>query len=95
MKRFGKPSGFHYLSHQTTAPDHGIITAVIVTLGDVHDSRPYLEQLEYVHKNVVTLKAAAADSAYDFPLAYRVLEEPGIDFFVVCPSPPMTARKLN
>ena len=26
--------------------------------------------------------AAAADSAYDFPLAHRVLEELGIDFFV-------------
>ena len=26
---------------------------------------------------------AAADSAYDFPLAHRALEELGIDFFVV------------
>ena len=83
MKRPGKPSGFYYLSHQTVDPDHGIITAVTVTPGDVYDSRPYLEQLEYVHKNVVPLKAAAADSAYDFPLAHRVLEELGIDFFVV------------
>lgn len=83
MKRPGKPSGFYYLSHQTTDPDHGIITAVTVTPGDVHDSRPYLEQLEYVHKNVVPLNAAAADAAYDFPLAHRVLEELGIDFFVV------------
>ena len=41
MKRPGKPSGFYYLSHQTTDPDHGIITAVTVTPGDVHDSRPY------------------------------------------------------
>ncbi len=83
MKRPGKPNGFYYLSHQTTDPDHGIITAVTVTAGDVHDSRPYLDQLEYVHKNVVPLQAAAADSAYDFPLAHRVLEELGIDFFVV------------
>lgn len=83
MKRPGKPSGFYYLSHQTTDPDYGIITAVTVTPGDVHDSRPYLEQLEYVHKSVVPLQAAAADSAYDFPLAHRALEELGIDFFVV------------
>lgn len=83
MKRPGKPSGFYYLSHQTTDSEHGIITAVTVTPGDVHDSRPYLEQLEYVHQNVVPLQAAAADSAYDFPLAHRVLEELGIDFFVV------------
>ena len=74
---------FYYLSHQTTGPDHGIITAVTVTPGDVHDSRPSLEQLEYVHKNVVPLQAAAADSAYDFPLAHRALEELGIDFFAV------------
>jgi len=83
MMRPSKPNGFYYLSHQTTDPDCGIITAVTVTSGDVHDSRPYLEQLEYVHKNVVPLQAAAADSAYDLPLAHRVMEELGIDFFVV------------
>lgn len=83
MDRPGKPSGFHYLSHQTSDADYGVITAVTVTPGDVHDSRPYLEQLEYVHRKVVPLQAAAADSAYDFPLAHRVLEDLGIDFFVV------------
>ena len=56
MNRPGKPNGFYYLSHQTTDPDHGIITAVTVTPGDVHVSRPYLEQLEHVHKHVVPLK---------------------------------------
>ena len=83
MTRPGKPDGFYYLSHQTIDSDRGIITAVTVTSGDVHDSKPYLEQLEYVHKNVVPIQAAAADSAYDFPLAHRVLEELEIDFFVV------------
>ena len=83
MTRPGKPNGFYYLSHQTSDPDCGILTAVTVTPGDVHDSRPYLEQIEYVHKNVIPLQAAAADSAYDLPLAHRVLEELGIDFFVV------------
>lgn len=53
-----------------------------VTPGDVYDSAPSLEQLEYIHKNVIHLQTAAADSAYDFPLAHRVLEEHGIDFFV-------------
>ena len=83
MKRPGKPNGFYYLSHHTTDSDHGIITAVTVTPGDVHDSRPYLEQLEHVHKNFVPLEAAAADPAYDFPLAHGVLAELDIDFFVV------------
>ncbi len=55
---------------------------VTVTPGDVYDSVPYLEQLEHIHRNIVPMQAAAADSAYDFPLAYRVLEEQGIAFFV-------------
>ena len=94
MTRPGKPNGFYYLSHQTTDPDWGIITAVTVTPGDVHDSRPYLEQIEYVHKNVIPIQAAAADSAYDLPLAHRVLEELGIDFFVV-PQPAHDSTKAE
>lgn len=82
LKRPGKPEGPCYLSHQTVDPDYGIITDVRVTPGDVHDSAPYLDQIEYVHKHIIPLRAAAADSAYDFPLAHRVLEEMGIDFFV-------------
>ena len=82
MKRPGKPRGQYYLSHQTTDTDCGIITGVTVTPGDVYDSVPYLEQLEHIHQNVIPIQAAAADSAYDFPLAHRVLEEHGIAFFV-------------
>lgn len=62
--------------------DHGVILDVTVTPGDVHDSVPYLAHLEHIHRNVIPIQAAAADSAYDFPLAHRVLEEHGIDFFV-------------
>ncbi len=40
MKRPGKPRGQHYLSLQTTDTDHGIITGVTVTPGDVYDSVP-------------------------------------------------------
>lgn len=36
-----------------------------------------------MHRNVISVQAAAADAAYDFPLAHRVLEDLGIDFFVV------------
>lgn len=82
MKRPGKPEGPHYLSHQTLDRDYGIITGITVTPGDVHDSVPYLNQLEYIHKNVISIQAAAADSAYDFPLAHQVLEEHDIDFYV-------------
>ena len=82
MKRPGKPEGPHYLSHQTLDGDYGIITGLTVTPGDVCDSVPYLDQLEHIHQSVIPIQAAAADSAYDFPLAHRVLEEHGIDFYV-------------
>ena len=82
MKRPGKPRGQYYLSHQTLDSDHGIIIGLTVTPGDVHDTVPYLEQVESVHQRVISLRAAAADSAYDFPLAHRELEKLGINFFV-------------
>ena len=82
MKRPGKPEGQYYLSHQTLDTDHGIILGVTVTPGDVHDSVPYLKHLEQIHQNVIPLQAVTADSAYDFPLAHRVLEEQGIAFYV-------------
>ena len=82
MKRPGKPEGPHYLSHQAVDSDYGIIVGQTVTPGDVNDSVPYLELMEYVHKNVVPIQTATADAAYDFPLAHRVLGDLGIDFFV-------------
>lgn len=62
--------------------DHGVILGVTVTPGDVHDSVPYLDHLEQIHRNVFPIQAATADAAYDFPLAHRVLEEQGISFYV-------------
>lgn len=91
MKRPSKPSGQYYLSHQTTDTDCGIITGVTVTPGDVYDSVPYLEHLEHIHRNVIPIQAAAADSACDFPLVHRVLEEQGITS-LSGPSLSMTAR---
>ena len=82
MKRPEKPRGQYYLSHQTLDSDHGIVIGLTVTPGDVHDTTPYLEQVKSVHQRVIPLRAAAADSAYDFPLAHRELERLGIDFFV-------------
>lgn len=83
MNRPGKPRGPHYLSHQTVDTDHGIILDVRTTPGDVYDSVPYLDQIEHVHRDILTIQKAAADAAYDFPLAHRVLEDVGIDFCVV------------
>ena len=83
MNRPGKPRGPHYLAHQTVDTDHGIILDVTATPGDAYDSVPYLDQIERVHRDVIRVQTAAADSAYDFPLAHRVLEDMGIDFCVV------------
>ena len=82
MKRPGKPEGPHYLSHQAVDSDYGIIVGQTVTPGDVNDSAPYLDLMEYVHTNVVPIQIATADAAYDFPLAHRVLGDLGINFFV-------------
>ena len=82
MKRPGKPEGQFYLSHQTVDTDHGVILGVTVTPGDVHDSVPYLEHLEHIHRNIIPVQAATADAAYDFPLAHQVLHEQGIAFYV-------------
>lgn len=82
MKRPGKPEGPYYLVHQTLDTDHGIILAVTATAGNVYDSVPYLNQIENVHKNIIPVQIATADSAYDFALAHQVLDENGISFFV-------------
>jgi len=82
MNRPGKPVGPHYLSHQTLDTDHGIILDVTVTPGDVNDAVPYLNQMEYIHKNVIPIQTSTADAAYDFSLAHRVLDDMGISFFV-------------
>lgn len=62
-----------------------------VTPGGVCDSALYLE---HIHKNVIRLQAAAADSAYDFPPAHRVIEELGIEF-LFDPSQLMTVPKRS
>ena len=82
MKRPGKPEGPHYLSHQAVDSDYGIIVGQTVTSGDVNDSAPYLDLMEYVHTKVVPIQIATADAAYDFPLAHRILGDLGINFFV-------------
>ena len=82
MNRPGKPKGQHYLAHQAVDTDFGVITDVVVTPGDVNDSVPYLEQIERINEKILPIQTAAADAAYDFPLAHRVLHDLGIRFAV-------------
>ena len=81
LKRSGKPRGMYYLGHQTVDTDHGIILDVAVTPGNSSDAAPYLEQIERVQQKV-PVRAATADSAYDFPLAHQTLHEQGISYYV-------------
>ena len=92
LKRPGKPEGPHYLAHQAVDSDYGIIVGQTVTAGDVNDSVPFLGLIEHIHENVVPIQAAAADAAYDFPLAHRALGELGIGFFV---RPQKTAARVS
>ena len=77
MKWPEKPRGQYYLSHQTLDSGHGIIIGLTMTPGMSMTRYPYLEQVESVHQRVIPLRAAVADSAYDFPLAHRELESWG------------------
>lgn len=67
MMRDGKPEGFFYLDHRTVDHKYNIITDLHVTAGNVHDSVPYIERLEYQiekfgFKN--SLEAVAIDAGY-------------------------------
>lgn len=48
MHRPGKPEGMHYLSHQSIDAANGMIVDVAITPGDVSDSVPYLERIDYM-----------------------------------------------
>jgi hypothetical protein len=61
-----KPSGFHYLNHQTIDGHSGIITDVYVTAGYVADNVPHTEKLKYqIGKFGFHTKEIGADGAYD------------------------------
>lgn len=81
-KRKGKAEGMHYLSHKTVDSKNGIIIDVAATAGNVHDSQPYIERIDYIEKNLgLKIQAACADSGYDTNLINQQLSERSIDFY--------------
>lgn len=46
MHRDQKPQGFFYLDHRTVDGQHNIILDTHITPGNVHDSQPYIAQLD-------------------------------------------------
>lgn len=79
LRRPGKPTGPHYLSHQSVDAAHGIVVDVAVTAGNANDSCRYLERIEYMREHLgLDIEEAGADSAYGTSLIYKVMEEMGI-----------------
>jgi len=65
MVREGKPKGFFYLDHRTVDGKHNIILDAHVTPGNMHDSVPYLERLDYLKNHFkLTPKAVGLDAGY-------------------------------
>ncbi|KTD53821.1 transposase [Legionella santicrucis] len=61
----GTPRTLKYKAHVTTDGSNRIILAIKITTGAIHDSVPYLEQLNYVKQNVLSsLNETIADRAY-------------------------------
>ena len=72
----------HYLSHETVDSKNGIIIDVAATAGNVNDSQPYIERLDYIEETLgLKIQAACADSGYDTNLINQQLSERNIDFY--------------
>ena len=83
MKRPGKPTGFHYLNHQTCDSKHGMITDVFVTAGNVHDSTPHTARLEYqIDKFNMETEAICADASYDSGEVHNAMLNRGIKTYI-------------
>ena len=63
--RDNKEKGFMYLDHRTVDSKANIIIDCYVTKGNVHDSKPYIDRMEYI-KNTFNfnIKQVALDSGY-------------------------------
>ena len=64
--RDNKEKGFMYLDHRTVDHKCNIIVDCYMTKGNVHDSTPYIERIEYLkNKFGFDIQRCAVDSGYD------------------------------
>ena len=64
--RDNKEKGFMYLDHRTVDAKCNIIVDCHITKGNVHDSKPYIERIEYIkNKFGFNIKEVGVDSGYD------------------------------
>lgn len=63
--RDNKEKGFMYLDHRTVDGKANIIVDCYVTKGNVHDSKPYIDRMEYIRTTFnFNIKQVALDSGY-------------------------------
>ena len=64
--RDNKEKGFMYLDHRTVDHKCNIIVDCYITKGNVHDSTPYIDRMEYIKNNYgFNIKRCAVDAGYD------------------------------
>ena len=64
--RNNKEKGFMYLDHRTVCGKSNIIVDAYITKGNVHDSVPYIDRMNYIKETFgFEIKRAAVDSGYD------------------------------
>ena len=82
LNRPGKPSGFHYLNHQSVDGKSGIITDVYVTPANTNDFEPYADRIKYqIRKYGFAIKEVGIDSGYDFEEVHKEMYDLGIKTF--------------
>lgn len=79
MVRDGKPKGFFYLDHRTVDAKHAIITDVLTTAANIHDSVPYLDRLErQIERFGFNVEAVGLDAGYFTAHICKSLEDKNI-----------------
>lgn len=64
--RDNKEKGFMYLDHRTVDSKCNIIVDCFITKGNVHDSTPYIDRLEYIKRKFgFKIKEVGIDSGYN------------------------------
>ena len=77
------PLQLKYKVHQTIAAESRVILDTYVTTGAVHDSQPYLEQLQRVHeRQAIHVREAVADRGYGSAAIIRHLQQQGIETYI-------------
>lgn len=73
MHRDRKPTGFYYLAHMTVDGANNIILNAHLTPGNVHDSKPYIDNLNHIFDTFEIIPTyAGADAGY---FNIEILEE--------------------